>query len=79
MPPSISTTVANTILIGLFGTATGTTMTAATGMTERWDAAGTGGGYLRKTYRREDGAWVEPTDVDLSNADGVRSAHGRPR
>ncbi|HWW11314.1 MAG TPA: leucine--tRNA ligase, partial [Brevundimonas sp.] len=34
----------------------------------------TQGMVVHETYRRADGAWVEPTDVELSNADGVRSA-----
>jgi len=34
----------------------------------------TQGMVVHETYRREDGAWVEPTDVDLKNEAGVRSA-----
>ena len=29
---------------------------------------------VHETYRRADGAWVEPTDVELKNDNGVRSA-----
>ena len=34
----------------------------------------TQGMVVHETYRRADGAWVEPTDVELSNDNGVRSA-----
>ena len=34
----------------------------------------TQGMVVHETYRRADGAWVEPTDVDLANDAGVRSA-----
>ncbi|WP_426042115.1 leucine--tRNA ligase [Brevundimonas sp. TWP2-3-4b1] len=34
----------------------------------------TQGMVVHETYRRADGAWVEPTDVDLTNDAGVRSA-----
>jgi len=34
----------------------------------------TQGMVVHETYRRADGAWVEPTDVDLVNTAGVRSA-----
>ena len=34
----------------------------------------TQGMVVHETYRRADGAWVEPTDVDLRNDNGVRSA-----
>jgi len=34
----------------------------------------TQGMVVHETYRREDGQWVEPTDVDLTNDAGVRSA-----
>lgn len=34
----------------------------------------TQGMVVHETYRRADGAWVEPTDVDLTNDNGVRSA-----
>ncbi|MBU4198100.1 MAG: leucine--tRNA ligase, partial [Alphaproteobacteria bacterium] len=34
----------------------------------------TQGMVVHETYRRENGQWVEPTDVELTNADGVRSA-----
>ncbi|WP_421730387.1 leucine--tRNA ligase [Brevundimonas sp.] len=34
----------------------------------------TQGMVVHETYRRADGAWVEPTDVDLKNDAGVRSA-----
>ncbi|MCA0367744.1 MAG: leucine--tRNA ligase, partial [Proteobacteria bacterium] len=34
----------------------------------------TQGMVVHETYRRPDGAWVEPTDVELTNVDGVRSA-----
>jgi leucyl-tRNA synthetase len=34
----------------------------------------TQGMVVHETYRRADGAWVEPTDVDLSNDGGRRSA-----
>jgi len=34
----------------------------------------TQGMVVHETYRRADGAWVEPTDVDLKNEAGVRSA-----
>ncbi len=34
----------------------------------------TQGMVVHETYRRADGAWVEPTDVELTNAAGVRSA-----
>ncbi|MEQ7153633.1 leucine--tRNA ligase [Brevundimonas aurifodinae] len=37
----------------------------------------TQGMVVHETYRRTDGAWVEPTDVDLSNDAGVRSARQR--
>ena len=34
----------------------------------------TQGMVVHETYRRPDGVWVEPTDVDLKNEAGVRSA-----
>ncbi|MBN8529306.1 MAG: leucine--tRNA ligase [Caulobacterales bacterium] len=34
----------------------------------------TQGMVVHETYRRADGAWVEPTDVELTNTDGKRSA-----
>jgi len=34
----------------------------------------TQGMVVHETYRRSDGVWVEPTDVDLKNEAGVRSA-----
>ena len=34
----------------------------------------TQGMVVHETYRRADGAWVEPTDVDLTNDAGARSA-----
>jgi leucyl-tRNA synthetase len=34
----------------------------------------TQGMVVHETYRRQTGQWVEPTDVDLSNDNGVRSA-----
>ena len=34
----------------------------------------TQGMVVHETYRRADGAWVEPTDVELKNDNGVRSA-----
>ncbi|RZJ29695.1 MAG: leucine--tRNA ligase, partial [Brevundimonas sp.] len=34
----------------------------------------TQGMVVHETYRRADGAWVEPTDVDLTHDNGVRSA-----
>jgi leucyl-tRNA synthetase len=34
----------------------------------------TQGMVVHETYRRADGGWVEPTDVDLKNDNGVRSA-----
>jgi len=37
----------------------------------------TQGMVVHETYRRPDGAWVEPTDVDLTNDAGVRSARQR--
>src|SRR5439155_19510126 len=40
--PSITTTIANTRLIGLFGTAIGTTFTPPSGMTERYDISSGG-------------------------------------
>ncbi len=37
----------------------------------------TQGMVVHETYRRVDGAWVEPTDVDLTNEAGKRSARQR--
>ena len=37
----------------------------------------TQGMVVHETYRRADGLWVEPTDVELSNEGGVRSARQR--
>ena len=37
----------------------------------------TQGMVVHETYRRADGAWVEPTDVDLIHEDGRRSARQR--
>ena len=37
----------------------------------------TQGMVVHETYRRADGAWVEPTDVELTNDAGVRSAKQR--
>jgi leucyl-tRNA synthetase len=37
----------------------------------------TQGMVVHETYRRADGAWVEPTDVDLTNEAGKRSARQR--
>ncbi|HBI17800.1 MULTISPECIES: leucine--tRNA ligase [unclassified Brevundimonas] len=34
----------------------------------------TQGMVVHETYRRPDGAWVEPTDVELTNDNGVRAA-----
>jgi len=37
----------------------------------------TQGMVVHETYRRADGAWVEPTDVELTNDAGVRAARQR--
>jgi len=37
----------------------------------------TQGMVVHETYRRSDGAWVEPTDVELTNTSGQRSARQR--
>ncbi|MGO4408505.1 MULTISPECIES: leucine--tRNA ligase [unclassified Brevundimonas] len=34
----------------------------------------TQGMVVHETYRREDGAWVEPTDIEITTLDGKRSA-----
>jgi Bacterial Ig domain len=43
--PSITTTVANAMVAGFFGTGPATTVTPPAGMTERWEAVSTAGTY----------------------------------
>jgi hypothetical protein len=65
--PSVTTTVASTMLVGFFGTAVPATFTAPAGMSERFDAFATAG-----TYR----AATEGADqlLGAAGATGTRSA-----
>lgn len=58
--PSITTTVADTMLMGLFGTAVSTTVTPPTGMTERWDIASSGSAATRITSEGADESFAGP-------------------
>jgi alpha-tubulin suppressor-like RCC1 family protein len=47
--PSITTTIPNAMVVALYGTATGTTSTQGSGMTERYDDASTSNGATSRT------------------------------
>lgn len=67
--PSVTTPTPNTMLVGLFGSAKGTTFTPPPGMTERYDVASTGGGIGSRTASEAaDEPWA------AAGATGTRTA-----
>ncbi len=67
--PSVTTTVASTMLVGLFGTATVPTITAPSGMAERWNVASTmGASSMRTRSEGADATFAGPGATGSKNA-----------